>query len=135
VVVSGPIVEETRRVAEYWLALSRQAHPQPVPEPRTALEPEPAPTASASPAAPSGTGVWIESARCATCDECVRRSPRMFQYDADKRAVVRDARAGSYREIVEAAEHCKLAIIHPGAPWDENEPDLAELRQRAAAFT
>jgi hypothetical protein len=58
----------------------------------------------------------------------------MFVYDADKRAVLRDAHAGSFRELVEAAEHCKMAVIHPGEPWDANEPDLSDLRQRAAAF-
>jgi ferredoxin len=84
-------------------------------------------------AAPSG-GAWIDSARCSSCDECVKRSPRMFVYDADKRAILRDARAGSYRELVEAAEHCKMAVIHPGEPWDSSEPDLTELRQRAAVF-
>jgi hypothetical protein len=36
--------------------------------------------------------------------------------------------------MVEAAEHCKMAIIHPGEPWDENEPELPELRERAALF-
>jgi ferredoxin len=149
VVVSGPIVDETRRVAEHWRSLQLEAA-----EPATAAvapaaglaqpasDSDATSVAPATPAAASGapaaaasrTTAWVDSARCSSCDECVRRSPRMFAYDADKRAVLRDARAGSYRELVEAAEHCKMAVIHPGEPWDANEPDSSELRQRAAVF-
>jgi hypothetical protein len=42
--------------------------------------------------------------------------------------------AGSYAQLVEAAESCQVSIIHPGKPRDPNEPNLAELMRRAEAF-
>jgi pyruvate-ferredoxin/flavodoxin oxidoreductase len=59
----------------------------------------------------------------------------MFVYNSDRRAVLRDVHAGSYRDLVEAAERCAMAVIHPGEPWDLREPGLDELRQRATALT
>jgi hypothetical protein len=35
---------------------------------------------------------------------------------------------------VEAAENCQLSIIHPGKPWNQNEPGLDELVKRAEPF-
>jgi len=46
----------------------------------------------------------------------------------------RQHRAGTYRELVEAAETCQVSIIHPGQPRNPNEPGLAELLKRAEAF-
>ena len=45
---------------------------------------------------------------------------------------IRDA--GTYAQLVEAAESCQLGIIHPGKPLNPNEPGLAELIQRAEPF-
>ena len=42
--------------------------------------------------------------------------------------------AGTYRQLVEAAEVCQVAIIHPGKPRDPNEPGLEELLARAEPF-
>jgi pyruvate-ferredoxin/flavodoxin oxidoreductase len=136
VVVAGPILDETRRVLAHWRGLQVEAagvvvHEDALVGVAAASSGEVA--ASSGEAAPSASA-WIDSARCSSCDECVRRNPRMFVYDADKRAVLGDVRAGSYRELVEAAEHCKMAVIHPGEPWDANEPELSDLRQRAAVF-
>jgi hypothetical protein len=36
--------------------------------------------------------------------------------------------------MVEAAESCQVAIIHPGKPWNDKEPGLAELVERAQPF-
>jgi len=43
-------------------------------------------------------------------------------------------RAGTFRQMVEAAEVCQVSIIHPGKPWNPNEPGLPELLERAASF-
>jgi len=43
-------------------------------------------------------------------------------------------KAGSYKQLVEAAESCQVSIIHPGKPWDASEPGLEELQERAKAF-
>jgi hypothetical protein len=58
----------------------------------------------------------------------------MFGYDANKQAFIIDAKAGTYRQLVEAAEGCQVSVIHPGKPLDPNEPGLEELLQRAEPF-
>ena len=77
---------------------------------------------------------WIETPRCTSCNECTNRNNRMFRYNENKQACIADLEAGTYRELVEAAEACKVAIIHPGKPWNPNEPDLEELLRRAGPF-
>ncbi len=58
----------------------------------------------------------------------------MFVYDERKQAFIKDITAGSYRQLVAAAESCQVAIIHPGKPRDPNEPGLEVLRARAEPF-
>jgi hypothetical protein len=58
----------------------------------------------------------------------------MFRYNENKQAYIADVRAGTYRQLVEAAEACQVAIIHPGKPIDPGEPGLDELLERAKAF-
>ena len=82
----------------------------------------------------SAGDAWIETARCTTCDECTNLNPRMFAYNEDKQAYISDLHAGTFRELVQAAEACQVAIIHPGEPWNPDEPGLDDLRRRAAAF-
>jgi hypothetical protein len=77
---------------------------------------------------------WIETIRCTTCNECTEINNRMFAYDEDKRAFIADPDAGTYREVVEAAETCQVAIIHPGKPRNPDEPGLEELLERAEPF-
>jgi hypothetical protein len=90
----------------------------------------------AAPAAPahSPDEAWIETARCPSCNECQLINDRMFGYDERKQAYIKDLAAGTYRQLVEAAESCQVAIIHPGKPRDPNEPGLPELLERAAPF-
>jgi len=77
---------------------------------------------------------WIESHRCTSCNECLNRNSRMFAYNENRQAVITDLTAGTYRELVEAAESCKMAIIAPGKPWNPDEPGLEELLVRAEPF-
>jgi hypothetical protein len=58
----------------------------------------------------------------------------MFMYNENKQAYIADLTAGTYKEMVESAEVCKLAIIHPGKPWNLDEPGLEELVKRAEPF-
>ena len=58
----------------------------------------------------------------------------MFGYDANKQAFIKDVNAGTYRQLVEAAENCQISIIHPGKPRNQNEPGLDELIKRAEPF-
>ncbi len=82
----------------------------------------------------SSDDAWIETIRCTTCNECTELNDRMFAYDEDKRAYIADPDAGTYRELVEAAETCQVAIIHPGKPRNPDESDLEELIARAEPF-
>lgn len=77
---------------------------------------------------------WIETMRCSSCNECTEINNRMFAYDENQQASIRDLTAGTYRELVEAAESCQLAIIHPGHPINPDEPGLEELLERAQPF-
>jgi hypothetical protein len=36
--------------------------------------------------------------------------------------------------MVDAAESCQVSIIHPGKPRNPDEPNLAELTERAEHF-
>jgi len=85
-------------------------------------------------AAPDSDQAYIESEFCTSCDDCTQRNASMFAYDDVKQAYIKDLSAGSYREMVEAAENCPVCIIHPGKPLDLSEPNLDELQQRASAF-
>ncbi len=98
--------------------------------------PAPAPAAAAAPAAAGGLegDVWIDSALCTSCDECVRKVPAVFAYNSDKQAYVKNPRGGSYRDLVRAAEACPASVIHPGAPWNTNEPGLDSWIERARKF-
>ena len=100
-----------------------------------------------APAAAEGTGAteavadkppsdeaWIETARCPSCNECQNINDRMFTYNENKQAYIKDIDAGTYRQLVEAAEACQVAIIHPGKPRNPNEPGLPELIVRAQPF-
>lgn len=77
---------------------------------------------------------YIETPRCTTCDECTDMNDRMFAYDENKQAYIKDIDAGTYRQLVEAAEDCQVAVIHPGKPRNPDEPGLEELIARAEPF-
>jgi hypothetical protein len=85
-------------------------------------------------AARSPDEAWIETIRCSSCNECTQINDRMFAYDDNQQAYIKDLAAGTYRELIEAAESCQLAIIHPGKPFDPQEPALEELIERAKPF-
>jgi len=77
---------------------------------------------------------YIETPRCSTCNECTTLSPKMFGYDGNKQAYIADVNAGTYAQLVEAAESCQVSIIHPGKPRNPKEPGLDELLKRAEPF-
>jgi hypothetical protein len=77
---------------------------------------------------------YIETTRCSTCNECTLINSRMFAYDGNQQAYIADIAAGTFAQLVEAAESCQVSVIHPGRPRDPNEPGLAELLGRAEAF-
>ena len=100
------------------------------------------PLAADAPPAPEQVAVqehspdeaYIDTARCSSCDECTQINNRMFAYDENKQAYIADINAGTYAQLVEAAESCQVAVIHPGKPRNVNEPGIDELVERAAPF-
>ena len=78
---------------------------------------------------------YIESERCTTCNECTTINNKMFAYNENKQAYIADVNAGTYRQLVEAAENCQIAIIHPGKPRNAGEAGLDELLKRAELFS
>jgi len=58
----------------------------------------------------------------------------MFAYDGNKQAFIKDPSAGTFDQLVLAAENCPAHCIHPGKPKNPAEPGLAELLARAAPF-
>jgi pyruvate-ferredoxin/flavodoxin oxidoreductase len=58
----------------------------------------------------------------------------MFGYNADKQPYVKDPRAGTFAQLVQAAERCPAGIIHPGTPLNPGEKDLAKWVKRAERF-
>ncbi len=99
-------------------------------------------SASPSPAIPpaepeaerSPDEAYIETSRCSTCNECTQINSKMFAYDGNRQAYIADVSAGTYAQLVEAAENCQVSIIHPGKPRNPKEPGLDELQKRAELF-
>ena len=94
--------------------------------------------AAAVPVAAAEVGLalapYIDTERCTSCDECTKLNAKMFAYNAKKQATIKDPRAGTFRELVMAAERCTVAIIHPGTPLNPKEKDLAKWVKRAERF-
>ena len=101
-------------------------------------------TAAAAPGATATAGAeteeglvlepYIDSARCTTCNECTNLNKKLFAYNADKQAYIKDPRAGTFQQLVLGAERCPVAIIHPGTPLNPKEKDLAKWVKRAEKF-
>jgi pyruvate-ferredoxin/flavodoxin oxidoreductase len=77
---------------------------------------------------------YIESERCTTCNECTNLNGRMFAYNENKQAYIKNPKAGTFAQLVQAAERCPAAIIHPGTPLNPNEKDLEKWVKRAEPF-
>jgi len=77
---------------------------------------------------------YIETARCTSCDECININKKMFAYNDNKQAYIKDSKAGTFAEIVQAAEKCTAEIIHPGTPLNPKEKNLEKWIERAKPF-
>lgn len=149
-------------VAEFLAELPAAAHPAdpapvaaavatPAVSAPTVAAPAPTPVVATSAAAVAGVATapatlvaddddamvleaWIDSMRCTTCNECTNINKRMFSYNADKQAFIADASAGTFQQLVTAAERCPVSIIHPGTPLNPREKDLDKWIARAGKF-
>jgi len=138
---------EVRRCLDVWRALRESAGAQRVFE--TVTEEVPAAEAtdlqeeaavSSEPSALAAAGrdpdeSFIDTERCTSCNECTQINDKMFAYNENKQAYIKDPDAGTFRQLVEAAESCQVGIIHPGRPRNPKEPGLEDLLRRAGEFT
>ena len=93
-----------------------------------------APVEAEAAPAQSPDEAYIETPRCTTCNECTQINDKMFAYNDNKQAYIANPDAGTYAQLVEAAESCQVCIIHPGKPRNTSEPGLDELIKRAEPF-
>jgi ferredoxin len=78
---------------------------------------------------------YIDAFMCTTCNECTNMNPAMFVYNGDKQAEIVDASAGTFEQLVKAAEICPATCIHPGKPRAGDASATPEVVARAAAFS
>jgi pyruvate-ferredoxin/flavodoxin oxidoreductase len=144
----------TRRIAEALVggdagtaapAAPRRAAAAPPPFPVPVKRAE-APIPAVEPAAPAAVAVaepgvadeavdpWIDTELCTSCNDCLNLNPRLFAYNGDKKAVLKDPKAGTFADLVKAAEKCPAQIIHPGPPRNPKEPGLDKWIERAKKF-
>lgn len=76
----------------------------------------------------------IDTGLCTSCGECTNISRKLFAYDKNKQAFIKDPRGGTFQQLVKAAEMCPVKIIHPGTPLNPKEKDLDKWIERAAAY-
>ena len=109
-----------------------------VPAPVGAVAAAPAAAAVAAPAADEdelmGNEPYIDTLRCTSCDDCLKINPKVFIYDDEQQAYIGDARAGTFKQLVMAAEACPAECIHPGDPLNPKEKGLDKLIKRAEPF-
>ncbi len=77
---------------------------------------------------------WLDTDECTACDECVKLNPAIFEYNADKKAVIRDPEGGPYSDLVRAAEKCTAGVIHPGLPRDRSAADIDKWIARGEKY-
>jgi pyruvate-ferredoxin/flavodoxin oxidoreductase len=99
-----------------------------------AVAPAAAPAMGAGAAAGDGMAPWIDTDQCTSCDECVNLNGRMFAYNDQKKAYIKDAKAGSFSDLVKAAERCTARVIHPGLPTDRSAKDVDKWIARAEKY-
>ena len=79
---------------------------------------------------------WIDTPLCTSCNDCLKVNPLLFVYNDEKQAAlagIAEANA-TYAQLVQAAELCPARCIHPGKPWNPDEPGLEDLVERATPF-
>jgi len=110
------------------------------PAPAASVAGSPAVAVAAAPAAVEeeddlmGNEPYIDTLRCTSCDDCLKINPKVFVYDDEQQAYIADAKAGTFKQLVMAAEACPAECIHPGDPLNPKEKGLDKLIKRAEPF-
>ncbi|MGB5704117.1 MAG: ferredoxin, partial [Polyangiales bacterium] len=77
---------------------------------------------------------WIDTPNCTACDECTQLNSKIFVYNSEKKAVIKNAEGGPYKDLVKAAERCTARVIHPGLPRNRNEKGIEKWIKRGEKF-
>ncbi len=77
---------------------------------------------------------YIDTFLCTSCNDCMKVNPLVFAYDANKQAYIGNAKAGTFAELVKAAEGCPAKCIHPGTPRADDTSATSAVRARATKF-
>jgi ferredoxin len=77
---------------------------------------------------------YIDTFLCTSCNDCINLNPLLFRYNAEKQAVIGDVSAGTFLELVKAAEACPARCIHPGSPPPNDVTATTDVIARAQAF-
>ncbi|TFV95665.1 pyruvate ferredoxin oxidoreductase [Algoriphagus kandeliae] len=91
-------------------------------------------TQEQAPTTQTESSAWIETDECTSCNECINLNPKIFSYNQDKKAYIKDAQAGPYQDLVLAAEKCTAQVIHPGLPADKTGKDIEKWIKRAEKY-
>ena len=100
----------------------------------TLLSPQAGNTSNTSASNGDYEPVWVETPECTACDDCLAINADIFAYNDQKLMTIADPQAGSYKDIVKAAEKCPADCIHPGTPFNSNEAGLDKLIKRAEKY-
>jgi pyruvate-ferredoxin/flavodoxin oxidoreductase len=92
------------------------------------------PEAATAEAAGDYMAPWIDTEECTACDECVNLNSDIFAYNANKKAYIKSAEAGPYRDLVKSAERCTARVIHPGLPRDRSAKDVDKWIKRGEKY-
>ncbi|MFA9470014.1 MAG: 2-oxoacid:acceptor oxidoreductase family protein [Deltaproteobacteria bacterium] len=93
------------------------------------------PAAAAAPAAVGDyLAPWIDTPNCTACDECTQLNSKIFVYNADKKAIIKNAEGGPYKDLVKSAEKCTARVIHPGLPRNRSEKGIEKWIKRGEKY-
>lgn len=84
--------------------------------------------------ASGGMAPWLDSEECTSCDDCINLNPKIFAYNKDKKAYIKDPKGGPYQDLVVAAEKCTAQVIHPGLPSDTSIKDVEKWTKRGEKY-
>ena len=77
---------------------------------------------------------YVETELCTSCNECVTMNPLLFKYNANKQVELGSLEAGTFLQLVSAAEKCPSRCIHPGSPRAGDSTVTDELVAKAVKF-
>lgn len=79
------------------------------------------------------TQAHIDAVRCLSCGACLAINDALFAFNEEMKAEIIDRTAGSFAQILQAAELCPAECIAPGLPLDSESASAHEI-ERAQVY-